>query len=73
MEYETVDSGYRPHELATVETSVEQVIESPEVSDEIDVIPDEKYHMTSKITLKLPLWNHCYLSFLLLFCFFTSF
>ena len=39
-EYETVNSGYRPHELATVETSVEQVIELPEVSDEIDVIPD---------------------------------
>ena len=64
-EYETVDSGYIPHELATVETSVEQVIELPEVPDKIDAIPDETLDMTSQITLNLLLWNHCCLSFVL--------
>ena len=72
-EYETVDSGYRPHELATVETSVEQIIELPEVSDEIDVIPDEILHDVAnnvEVTIMEPLLLE--FSFIVLFLHFIS-
>ena len=72
-EYETVDRGYSPHELATVETSVEQVIELPEVSDEMDVIPDEILHDVGnnvEFTIMEPLLLE--FSFIVLFLHFIS-